>query len=307
MKEILVIGGSYFLGRVCVEELLKKKEFTVTVVNRGKLPLNKDRVREVVCDRHDTEGMKNLLAGTKWDAVIDFCAYAPGDIGEVFQTGIPKETTQYIYISTASVYAKTNMFPVKEEAPKLEGPQPELGPFADYAFNKLLLEEELTSQCGELGTAWTIIRPAFIYGKYNYAPRENYFFDLIVRNEKVIIPERSLTLFSFVSVWDTARIIIGCAGNEAVFGKPFNVSAEELVSYPMLMDVLREVTSISFNVETKSIETIIHENIPLPFPLDEHLVYDGTLIADTLQFRYTSFLEGMRETYRLYRIGRGLS
>jgi nucleoside-diphosphate-sugar epimerase len=205
------------------------------------------------------------------------------------------------------VYTQTNSLSVKEDAVKLEGPQPELGQFADYAYNKWRAEKQLMELCGSSGTNWTIIRPAFIYGKFNYAPRENYFFDLIVKNEKVVIPEPPHFLFSFVSVWDAARIIGDCMGNKAVYGMPFNASAAEQVSYPILIDVFREVTGIPFKVEAWNNKRIIEENIPLPFPIDEHLVYDGTLITDTLNFRYTPFLEGMRETYKFYRIGRGMA
>jgi 3-oxoacyl-[acyl-carrier-protein] synthase-3 len=50
-KRILVIGGSYFLGRVFVEEMIKQDDIALSVLNRGKLPLNKKGVEEIVCDR----------------------------------------------------------------------------------------------------------------------------------------------------------------------------------------------------------------------------------------------------------------
>lgn len=305
-KNVLVVGGSYFLGRVFVEELLKREGFAVTVVNRGKLPLKRKQVTEVVCDRHEVGRMKSLLSDSGWDAIVDFCAYDPGDISEIFQAGIAGKSTQYVLVSTASVYASSGQTPLKEDAPKLSGPQPKLGPFADYAYNKWRVERELTDACGEMDSIWTIIRPAFIYGKFNYAPRESYFFDIILRGKEVIIPEPPHYRFSFVSVWDTARIIIECLENEASCGKAFNAAAEEQVSYPVLMDIFREVTGIPFEIESRSVEEITAGNIPLPFPLDEHLLYDGTLARETLGLRYTPFLEGMKETYRFYRIGRGL-
>jgi hypothetical protein len=39
VKNILIIGGSYFTGRVFVEELWKDKEYSIYVLNRGTIPI----------------------------------------------------------------------------------------------------------------------------------------------------------------------------------------------------------------------------------------------------------------------------
>jgi nucleoside-diphosphate-sugar epimerase len=250
--------------------------------------------------------MRALLPPAHWHAVVDFCAYSSEDIAETLGVLQAERVGQYVYISTASVYDHTMDLPIREDSPKLTGPQPALGPASDYGYNKWRAELELQEQCSLRGIPHTSIRPAFIYGKYNYAPRESYFFDLLNKNESIIIPENSLALFSFVSVWDVARIIIGCLGNRASWNRAFNASAEELISYPRLLEILEEVTGIHPRITTMSTEEIEARQIPLPFPLDEHLVYDGSLLKDIMDFHYTPFLEGMEETYRYYRIGRGL-
>jgi nucleoside-diphosphate-sugar epimerase len=42
MKNLLVIGGSYFVGRVFIEELLNNTEYNLYVMNRGRIPLKLD-------------------------------------------------------------------------------------------------------------------------------------------------------------------------------------------------------------------------------------------------------------------------
>ena len=59
------------------------------------------------------------------------------------------------------------------------------------------------------------------------------------------------------------------------------------------MEVFEIVTGEELHIET--------------LPLDEHLVYSGTLVQSIMDFSYTPFVEGMRETYRYYRTGHGLS
>lgn len=307
MKNILIIGGSYFVGRVFVEELLKKKDYSIYVLNRGNIPFNRKEVTEIVCDRHDAGEMKRLLPEVDWCAVVDFCAYAPEDISSTLSVLPPNRTGQYIYVSTCSVYSQTSDLPIKEHAEKLDGPQPELGPFADYGFNKWRAELQLEKHAEEQGIPFTSIRPSFIYGKYNYAPRESYFFDLIVKGEPIIIPRDNLSLFSFVSVWDVAWILLGCIENRTVFNRAFNASAWELISYRRLMEVFEMITDQKLLIQEKTTEEIEELQTPLPFPLHEHLVYSGSLIQSILDFTYTPLLEGMRETYRYYRIGHGLS
>jgi nucleoside-diphosphate-sugar epimerase len=307
MKNILIIGGSYFVGRVFVEELLKRENYRIYVLNRGNIPIRREEVTEIVCDRHDTARAKQLLPELAWSAVVDFCAYTPDDISSTLAV-IPAESIgHYIYVSTCSVYAQSNDLPIVEHAQKITGSQPELGPFAEYGYNKWRAELQLESMAGKVNIPYTSIRPAFIYGKYNYAPRESYFFDLIIKGETIVIPETGLSLFSFVSVWDVAAILLGCLENERTYNRAFNASAGELVSYRRLMEILEEITETPLSIQEKSIGDIEEMQIPLPFPLDEHLIYSGTCIQSVLDFSYTPLLKGMHETYRYYRIGHGLS
>ena len=305
-QNILIIGGSYFIGRVFVEELLKLQKFSIYVLNRGKMPLRKKGVCEIRCDRHKKEQLKQRVPPLNWHAVVDFCAYKPADISDLMSALPDGCVKQYIYISTASVYEKSDDFPIKEDHPKLSGPQSIVGEAGEYAYLKWLTEMELQNQADRKGIHFTSLRPAFIYGKYNYAPRESYFFNLIKKKETIILPDKNMALFSLVSVWDTAEIILGCIGNKDTFSQAFNVSAEELVSYSRLLDLIQTVTGESADVRRVSIKEIIDQRIPLPFPLEEHLIYCGDKIKKVLDFRYMKLLKGIKMTYPYFLRAHGL-
>ena len=300
MKNVLVIGGSYFVGRVFVEAIAPNAEYRLFAVNRGNRPLGLPGVEEIVCDRNRTGVLRKVLPALPWHAVVDFCGYTPEDVRNVVLSLSPGSVGHYIFISTASVYAPTRSLPIRENAAKLSGPQPELGPAADYGFQKWLSEKTLTAHARQLGFPCTCLRPTIIYGKYNYAPRESYFFDLADRNELVILPDNDLALFQFVSVWDVAEIIMRCMGNPEAFGKAFNLSAEELVSYARFVEVLASITDGPIRTRTVPVSEIDAMGIPLPFPLDSHLIYSGDLARRTLDFSYTSFAAGMQRTYEWY-------
>ncbi len=300
MNNVLVIGGSYFVGRVFVEELSKESDYCIYVLNRGSRPLNMEGVTEIICDRNNTAQLKENIPFEKWDAVVDFCAYYPNDIEGMLSALSQHDVGQYIYISTSSVYKETLAIPVREDAPKLAETQPELGPYSDYAFNKWRSEMRLMELCAGMNIHYTSLRPAIIYGKYNYAPRESYFFDLIHQNKTTVLPDNPLPLFTFVSVWDVARIIIACIGSEKVFDRAFNLAAPDLVSYRRLVEILGEIMEKKIRVRTMSVKAIDEKKIPLPFPLDNHLIYSGALIQQVLSIEYTPFVEGMRKTWQYY-------
>ena len=299
MKNVLIIGGSYFSGRVLVEELLKEKDFSIFVYNRGRVPLHFEGVTELVGDREDETQIQRAIPCNRWLAVVDFCAYTPDHIEKVIRC-LSGSVEHYIFISTTSIYKESRALPLKEDAPKLSGPQPELGSYADYGFNKWLAECKLAHECGEKGIAYTSLRPAIIYGKYNYAPRESYFFDLMKDNKQIILPDNELALFSFVWVVDVAKAIIRTIGNPKTHGRAFNLAGEELVSYRRLVEVLEQIFGKSLQTTRLSIDEINRRRIPLPFPLDSHLLYSGKESERVLGFEYTPFEEGMKKTYEHY-------
>ena len=300
MKNLLVIGGSYFLGRVFVENLSQNNDYRLYVVNRGNRPLNINGVVEIKCDRNDVVRLKEMLPNVSWHGVIDFCAYTPQDISNLFSVLPSKNINHYILISTVSVYAPTKDLPIKEGSPTLTGPQPELGPAADYGYQKLLAEKTMAMQCKHNLIPFTCLRPGIIYGKYNYAPRETYFFDLIRKGQLAVIPDNDLALFQFVSVWDVAQIIVLCMGNPDTYNKTFNLNAPELVSYGRLIEIFEYVTGREIPKRFMSVIKIDQNRIPLPFPLDSHLIYSGDLIQQVLSFTYMSIIDGMQRTYDWY-------
>ncbi|MBF0476878.1 MAG: NAD-dependent epimerase/dehydratase family protein [Deltaproteobacteria bacterium] len=299
MEKLLIIGGSYFAGRVFIEKLLERKKFDIFVFNRGNLPLNYNGVTEIVGDRERPEQISALIPALNWTAVIDFCAYTPGHIRSMIGS-LAGPVDQYIFISTTTIYAETNDLPVPESADKVSAPQPELGPYATYGLDKWRAECELAALSHTNDFHHTILRPAIIYGRYNYAPRESYFFDLIENDRTIIIPETGLPLFSFLWVEDLASLILKCLHNDRVFDGSFNICGPELVSYRRLVEVLETISGRRLAIEKLPSSDIDQCGIPLPFPLDQHIIYSCEKIREATGFRFTPFAEGMRETWQYY-------
>jgi len=310
VKKILIIGGSYFFGRVFVETLLEKGGCEITVLNRGKIPFRNPAVKEIVCDRRDAGLMAGKLAASEWDAVIDFCAYTADDIQILMQALSRSQLSRYILISTASVYAEQGpAVPLTEEAPLLNSPLPGDEDYGGYVWNKLQAEQAAAGICTGRGTDWTILRPAVIFGKFNYAPRESWFFEKIIAGEKIVIPGTegdgtSVPQYSFVSVWDAAVLTAWCLDSPETRGQCFNLAAPEKISYGTLIETFSEASGIDLNVERLSVQQTL--NLPIPFPPDRSLLYSGARISELSGINYTDFNSAMKRTWELYLIGHGI-
>lgn len=299
MKNVLIIGGTNFAGRVLVEDLLKTGGYGIYIMSRASLPADWEGVVPIQCDRHEVEELKKGLPDISWHAVIDFCAFNPQDIASFVSVLKPKSLGHYIFISTTCVYRNTHELPIYEDAPKVSGEYPP-GVQGNYAYNKYLAELKLISWCKERDVPWTIFRPTFVYGKYVYGPHESFFFEHLLDRKMIILPESNLPLYTFVSVWDVAKAVQQSMENEVTFDRAFNLAGEELISYPRILEVLKAVTGKNLKVKLLGADEIGRKKAPVPFPIDKHFVYSGKLIASLIQMKYIPYQEGMRMAYDWY-------
>jgi len=77
--ELLVLGGTVFLGRHIVHSALDQGH-RVTLFNRGRS--NPELFPEVERLSGDRDGKLESLAGRQWDAVVDTCGYVPRLVGD---------------------------------------------------------------------------------------------------------------------------------------------------------------------------------------------------------------------------------
>jgi len=290
--KILVIGGSYFLGKYFVE--LVKKDNEVTLLNRGNKPMNDASIKEIVGDRHAEETYSEIK-GLSYDVIVDFCAYQKGDI-EFTVNQFDDKSFQYIFISTSDVYERGLNKELDETAPFEKRDFP--GEEGAYIKGKISLEEELPQVAEKEGINYTVIRPAIIFGPDNYAPREDMYFFWIKNAKRIIHPSDATGEFQFAYVKDVAKAISLCMGNEKAKNAAFNVCNEEYMTYEKWMRVLKDGLGLDFEATTVGVIDVLEKQIPLPFPLikSQSNWYNGRRIKE-LGLVYSDFTESLRETY----------
>lgn len=80
MFTVLVMGGTEFVGKSVVKELIVRG-FQVDFITRGLKVVNFDGYHEhIICDRHNQEMLKKYLMNKEYDYVIDVSAYTKEDV-----------------------------------------------------------------------------------------------------------------------------------------------------------------------------------------------------------------------------------
>ena len=103
-KNILIIGGTRFFGRLLVE-LLLAEGCRVTIATRGQQKdAFGDRVARIQVDRRDGAAMSNAFAAAQYDLIYDQVCYSPLD-AKIASDVFAGKVKRYVMTSTIEVYA----------------------------------------------------------------------------------------------------------------------------------------------------------------------------------------------------------
>ncbi len=294
--KILVIGGSYFFGRVFV--MLAAKEHDVTVVNRGTYSVAELGAKQIKGDRKEEAVWKSIE--DDYDCIVDFCAYEKGDIARVLEN-MPGRIRQYVFISTVDVYERGISGLKGEDAPLETRPLP--GEAGAYIAGKVALEREIREECGRRDMSFTVLRPAILYGPLNYAPRESVYIRLLAQNHVLPRITDAAGSFQFVYVKDAAEAVLKCLLNPKAYGQAYNLCGEEILTYDGFFRELRQASDVEPQEIPLTAREAQGQGLPLPFPLTEAEteLYSNQKGKEELGLRYMDIGEGMARTYRAFR------
>ncbi|MDR6549770.1 NAD-dependent epimerase/dehydratase family protein [Paenibacillus qinlingensis] len=222
---ILILGGTKFLGRALAEEALAKGH-EVTLFHRGlhdahALP----QARHILGDRNDD---LSKLSGYEWDAVIDTSGYQPESV--TASTEILKHLAkQYTFISTVSAYADLKNAGLDETADVLRV-EDAADPGQRYGALKAACEKVVEEAFPQRAL---IIRPGLIVGPNDASDRFTYWPARLKRGGHVVVPlprERKLQFIDVrdLAAWTLALIEQGVTGTFHASGRDYTM--EELVN-----------------------------------------------------------------------------
>jgi 2'-hydroxyisoflavone reductase len=202
--DVLVLGGTSFLGRHVVERALQRRH-RITLFNRGRT--NPELFPEVEKLRGDRDGGLEALVGRDFDAVIDTSGFVPRVVGETIQA--LGDIAHYTFVSTMSVYAEAeHARGASEDAPLAALPAPtEEVSRETYGPLKALCEEIVRTNI----TAAFIPRPGLIVGPWDPTGRFTYWPLRLAAGGRVLAPSPPEAPVQVIDARDLAAWIINAA------------------------------------------------------------------------------------------------
>jgi len=230
MDTALVVGGTRFIGRHLVYELLAA-DYEVTLYNRGTREnpfAEDDRVTHIAGDRTDGAALSTAAREVEPEAVFDCVAYHPEDVRVA--TDVFADCEAYVYVSSGSAYGR-------EDVPKREGETP-LEPCTDeqavddsresYGARKAEGDRAVFA-AADRGVNALSVRPPIVYGPNDYTERFDYWIDRVRRFDRVLVPGDGDCLWHRVYVEDLARAL-RLVAERGEPGEAYNAGDRRLVT-----------------------------------------------------------------------------
>lgn len=248
MDSALVIGGTRFIGRHLVEELLDH-DYDVTLFNRGTHAnpfADHEGVDHVEGDRKNETDLKAAALATKPDVVFDMVAYQPSDVATAVDVFADAEA--YVYVSSGSAYGA-------EHIPKREGETPlcactpaEAADDSPETYGARKAEgDRIVFEAAEAGARAMSVRPCIVYGPYDYTERLDYWLDRVDRFDRLVVPGDGTNVWHRAYVEDVASALrVVAERGEA--GEAYNVGDRRVVTLGELIDLVADAMETTVEV-----------------------------------------------------------
>lgn len=197
--DILIIGGTRFLGRHLVDSALANGH-NVTLFNRGQS--NPDVFPQIETILGDRETELDKLAGHRFDALIDTCGYFPR-IVRLSAQKLRGMVETYVFISSISVYADFSAVGITEDYPVATIEDETIEEITGETYGALKALCEKAAEEAFPGQA-LIIRPGLIVGPHDHTDRFTYWPLRVARGGPVLAPEKPEIPVQIIDVRDLA-------------------------------------------------------------------------------------------------------
>ncbi len=261
---------------MAITELLatRSEAWHLTVLNRGnrkaELPVGVD---EITVDINDEDAVRAVLSGKHFDTVCDFIGFVPAQVERDYRL-FKGMTNQYMYISSASAYAKLPANYRITEGTALANP------YWEYSRNKIACEEFLLKKYREEGFPVTIVRPSHTYDERNIplgVHGNKGFYQVIKRMQQgkpVIIQGDGSSLWHLTFNADFAIGYTGLMGNRHAIGEAFQITGDEVLTWDQIYQTIADTLGVELKAYHVSTDFLRAVGDPLGFD------FTGALLGD---------------------------
>jgi 2'-hydroxyisoflavone reductase len=302
--KVLVIGGTLFIGRRLVAELLKAGHSVAILHRRSKHDLSK-RVENLVADRNDPAAVRRTVGERRFEVIFDnvFDWERGTTAAQVEATALAmgNHLERYVFLSSVAAYGDgLNHYEGDPLAPDSH-PEP-------YVRHKAMSERALLRLHRTTGFPVVTFRPPFVYGPGNPLYREAFFWDRMRARRPIIVPGDGTRLMQFVHVQDLVSAMMRAMEVDGATGEAFNVANPKPLTQ---LEVVREIARAAgkkpelVRVPRERIAAAGGNPMGAPMYFGEYLdvpsiTENVSKLQRVLGVRPTAFETGLRETYRWY-------
>lgn len=239
--EILVLGGTGAIGAHLVSLLSNIGGHNLFVTTRRKM-LNERNVTYLVGNAHDESFMSELLK-RHYDAIVDFMSYKTSEFQHRYKKYL-EATSQYVFLSSARVYADCGKSLITEKSPRLLDVCKDEAYLKtdEYALTKARQENLLLSSNKN---NWTIIRPYITYSEkrlqLGVLEKEYWLYRALHGRTIVFSDDIADNTTTLTYGMDVSRGIAAILGKESAKGEAFHITGENSLTWRVVLNVYLEV------------------------------------------------------------------
>ncbi len=223
--------------------------------------------RDLYCDISDEAAAAAALAPHRFAAVLQFIAFTPAQIERDLRL-FAGRCGQYVFISSASAYAKPRTFAPTTERTPLENPR------WQYSRDKIACEQVLRA-AGVAQLPYTIVRPSLTYDTVIPLPIGGWTdfttVERMRRGQPVVVPGDGTSPWTITHAEDFAPGLLGLLGNPAAYGEDFQVTSDEALTWDELYTQTAQAAGVAQ-------PRLVH--IPSDLLIAWNPEMEGTLLGD---------------------------
>lgn len=288
MSEILVMGGSTFVGSSVAKYLIGKGH-AVDILTRGLKEIKYKGYRDhITCDRKNQDELKKAIGDKKYSYIFDISAYTKEEVEKLINVLNKESVKKFIFISSGAVYKHSDSI-ISEDYDIDENEA-----WGRYGIDKA--EAEVCIKNSKL--PYAIFRPSYIYGEENNIYREAYIFDRIRENKIVPMPYGNNTKTQFIYIEDVVKAFESAMYSSKEKGT-YNLTYPENISWELLIDTCSLAANKAAKIE--KVESGKYDSRSyFPFRDVSYMLDIKKLMNDGLYVPQVNLIEGLKKSYKWY-------
>lgn len=235
--KILVLGGTGAIGMPLVGILAAQENDLYVTTRRGRIA-HKKNIHYITGNAQEIDFMRELLEQS-FDVIIDFMVYDSGQFRKRMNL-LLENTKQYIFFSSARVFADTGEKLITEKSKRLlDTIEDETYLETDeYALAKAREENLLQDS---IYRNWTIVRPYITYNKerlqLGVMEKETWLQRALEGKTIVFSKDIGNKYTTLTYGGDVASRIAGLVGKAEALGEVFNITTAQTAKWTSILEI----------------------------------------------------------------------